>query len=65
MGKLKIVSKFKPTGDQPEAINSLVEGIDYSIEYPSGSNFILPGIKTGHLYGIESAWMKDSKDFTY
>ena len=28
MGKLKIVSKFKPTGDQPEAINSLVEGIE-------------------------------------
>lgn len=45
--------------------HSLVEGTDYSIEYPSGSNFILPGIKTGHLYGIESAWMKDSKDFTY
>lgn len=45
--------------------HSLAEGTDYSIEYPSGSNFILPGIKTGHLYGIESAWMKDTKDFTY
>lgn len=27
MGKFKIVSKFKPTGDQPEAIDKLVEGI--------------------------------------
>ena len=45
--------------------HSLVEGTDYSIEYPSGSNFILPGIKTGCINGIESAWMKDSKDFTY
>lgn len=45
--------------------HSLVEGIDYSIEYLSGSNFIRPGIKTGYINGIESAWMKDSKDFTY
>lgn len=27
MGEFKIVSKFKPTGDQPEAIEKLVEGI--------------------------------------
>ena len=27
MGDFKLVSKFKPTGDQPEAIESLVEGI--------------------------------------
>lgn len=28
MGKFKIKSKFKPTGDQPAAINSLVNGIN-------------------------------------
>ena len=28
MGEFKINSKFKPTGDQPEAINSLVRGIN-------------------------------------
>ena len=27
MGDFKLVSKFKPTGDQPEAIESLVEGV--------------------------------------
>ncbi|HBN28700.1 MAG TPA: excinuclease ABC subunit B, partial [Clostridiaceae bacterium] len=27
MNKFKIVSKFKPTGDQPEAIEKLVKGI--------------------------------------
>ena len=27
MGEFKIHSKFKPTGDQPEAIDSLVNGI--------------------------------------
>lgn len=27
MGDFKLVSKFKPTGDQPEAINALVEGV--------------------------------------
>lgn len=27
MDKFKLVSKFKPTGDQPEAINSLVKGV--------------------------------------
>ncbi len=27
MDKFKLVSKFKPTGDQPEAINALVDGI--------------------------------------
>jgi excinuclease ABC subunit B len=27
MGEFKIISKFKPTGDQPEAIEKLVEGI--------------------------------------
>ena len=25
--KFKLVSKFKPTGDQPEAIDSLVQGL--------------------------------------
>ncbi len=28
MDKFKLVSSYKPTGDQPEAINSLVEGIN-------------------------------------
>ena len=28
MGKFKIHSKFKPTGDQPAAIDSLVAGIE-------------------------------------
>ena len=27
MDKFKLVSKFKPTGDQPQAINALVSGI--------------------------------------
>ena len=27
MGRFKIHSKFKPTGDQPEAINEMVESI--------------------------------------
>ena len=27
MDKFKLVSKFKPTGDQPQAINALVNGI--------------------------------------
>ena len=26
--KFELVSKYKPTGDQPEAIKSLVEGIN-------------------------------------
>ncbi len=28
MGKFKLVSQFKPTGDQPEAINKLIRGIE-------------------------------------
>ena len=28
MSKFEIVSKFKPSGDQPDAINSLVNGIN-------------------------------------
>ncbi len=28
MGEFKIVSKFKPTGDQPEAIDSIVKGLN-------------------------------------
>ena len=28
MGDFKLVSKFKPTGDQPEAINALVDGVN-------------------------------------
>lgn len=31
--KFKIVSEFKPTGDQPQAISQLVEGIDASEKY--------------------------------
>ena len=27
MDKFKLVSKFKPTGDQPEAIDALVKGV--------------------------------------
>ncbi len=27
--KFKIHSKFKPSGDQPQAIDKLVEGIEY------------------------------------
>ena len=33
MGKFKIHSKFKPTGDQPEAIDSLVAGIEKNEKY--------------------------------
>ena len=28
MEKFELVSKFKPTGDQPEAIKKLVEGLN-------------------------------------
>src|SRR3989454_8696278 len=28
MGKFKLVSDFKPAGDQPQAINALAEGVD-------------------------------------
>ena len=28
MGKFKLVSKYKPTGDQPQAIEKLVEGLN-------------------------------------
>ena len=31
--KFELVSKYKPTGDQPEAINSLVEGINDGLIY--------------------------------
>ena len=33
MGKFKIHSKFKPTGDQPAAIDSLVAGIEKNEKY--------------------------------
>ena len=33
MGKFKIHSKFKPTGDQPAAIDSLVAGIEKNEGY--------------------------------
>ena len=33
MGKFKIYSKFKPTGDQPAAIDSLVAGIEKNEKY--------------------------------
>lgn len=32
MNKFKLVSEYKPTGDQPDAINALVEGIENGIE---------------------------------
>lgn len=32
MDKFKLVSKFTPTGDQPEAINQLVEGIEDGLD---------------------------------
>ena len=28
MGDFKLVSKFKPTGDQPQAIDALVDGLN-------------------------------------
>ncbi len=31
MGKFKLVSKFKPTGDQPGAIRQLVDGLNSGI----------------------------------
>ena len=31
--KFEIVSDFKPTGDQPEAINSLVDGINNNEDF--------------------------------
>lgn len=32
MDKFKLVSKFKPTGDQPQAINQLVEGLNDGLD---------------------------------
>ena len=34
--KLKLTSDFKPTGDQPEAINQLVEGLKYFAQINDG-----------------------------
>ncbi|TFG71835.1 MAG: excinuclease ABC subunit B, partial [Flavobacteriales bacterium] len=31
--KFKVVSEFKPTGDQPEAIKQLVEGVNTDVRY--------------------------------
>jgi len=28
MGKFKVVSDYKPTGDQPQAIDALVDGLN-------------------------------------
>ena len=33
MNKFKLVSKFKPTGDQPQAINAIVEGLKNNDRY--------------------------------
>ncbi len=33
MGKFKIESNYKPTGDQPEAIDNLVNGLDHNLKH--------------------------------
>ena len=33
MSKFKLVSKFKPKGDQPGAIRSLVKGVDAGLDF--------------------------------
>ena len=33
MSKFKIVSGFKPTGDQPQAIEKLVRGLENGVEH--------------------------------
>ena len=51
MNKFKISSNFKPTGDQPEAIDQLVDGIDNNLKYQtllgvtgSGKTFTMANI---------------------
>ncbi|HEY8362978.1 MAG TPA: excinuclease ABC subunit UvrB [Tissierellaceae bacterium] len=51
MGEFKIVSNFKPTGDQPEAIDKLVEGINKNLKHQvllgvtgSGKTFTMANI---------------------
>ncbi|MDU5080344.1 excinuclease ABC subunit B [Tissierella sp. P1] len=51
MNKFKIESSFKPTGDQPEAINNLVEGINKDLKHQvllgvtgSGKTFTMANI---------------------
>ena len=47
MEKFKLVSSYAPTGDQPEAINKIVEGIEDGLKYQTllgvtGSGKLLP-----------------------
>ena len=51
MGTFKIKSDFKPTGDQPEAIEKIVEGLDKNLKYQtllgvtgSGKTFTMANI---------------------
>lgn len=51
MGKFKINSEYKPTGDQPQAIDDLVKGIDKNLKYQtllgvtgSGKTFTMANI---------------------
>ena len=51
MEKFKLVSNYKPTGDQPEAINKIVEGIEDGLKYQtllgvtgSGKTFTMANI---------------------
>lgn len=51
MSKFKIKSEFKPTGDQPEAIEKIVEGLKKNYKYQtllgvtgSGKTFTMANI---------------------
>ena len=51
MNKFKISSNFKPTGDQPEAIEKLVDGLDSGLKHQtllgvtgSGKTFTMANI---------------------
>ena len=51
MEKFKLVSSYAPTGDQPEAINKIVEGIEDGLKYQtllgvtgSGKTFTMANI---------------------
>ena len=51
MEKFELVSSYKPTGDQPQAINKIVEGIEDGLKYQtilgvtgSGKTFTMANI---------------------
>ena len=55
MADFKIVSKFKPAGDQQQAIDGLVDGLDVDTVGYQSLEGALAGIKaTGGTYTFES-----------